>query len=302
MKLVLKLAVLAILLTAQAACSSVQADKELQTAIREAADKAKLDMRYAFVRGPEEKVVSEIIIRKGVVASLPTLSLALIDEDPKIRVVANRYLYREIKDKISEFEKDPKATPKAAVENLIKGIEMSKEYVTYYAVASTTMLATMYGLEDRLVKAVNAHPEKALKSEMINHIMRYGRLKTFPVIKGWAASDNKYALTQSLSAIRNMYRWTDEEKKVIGDWAKQYLTNEDPEARIRAIYTLYLAGGTHYDSALDQVEKEINDGAVPKVFIAWLRNMRGSETDSQKVRRLSIITNGEKVAVDPAKK
>jgi len=293
----LMLALLAML----SACSGVKADKELETAIKDAAANANLDMKYAFVRGPQEKIISDMILKKGVVASLPTLSLALISEDPKVRVVANRYLYREIKDYISEFEKNPEATPKAAIKNLIKGIEMSKDYVTFYAVASTTMLATMYGMEDGLIKAVKAHPEKALKIEMVQNIMRYGRLRTFPVVKEWAASSEKYALTHALSALRNMYRWTDEEKKTIGEWARQYLTVEDPETRVRVIYALYQAGGSYYDTALEKVEKEIDGGSVPSLFITWLKNMAGNETPAQKVRRLSIITNGEKLAADPKK-
>ncbi|HPH01443.1 MAG TPA: hypothetical protein PK297_00620 [Spirochaetota bacterium] len=301
MKNLYRLGLVLTLLVMLSACSSVKADKELETAIKDAAANATLDMRYAFVRGPQEKVISDIILKKGVVASLPTLSLALISEDPKIRVVANRYLYREIKDYISEFEKNPEATPKAAIENLVKGIEMSTNYVTFYAVASTTMLATMYGMEDRLIKAVKAHPEKALMIEMVQNILRYGRLRTFPVVRDWAASGEKYALTHAFSALRNMYRWTEEEKKTIGEWARQYLTVEDPETRVRVIYALYQAGGAYYDSALEKVEREIEGGSVPKLFIDWLKNMAGNETDAQKVRRLSIITNGSKVAADPKK-
>ncbi len=301
MKNLYRLGLVLTLLVMLSACSSVKADKELETAIKDAAANATLDMRYAFVRGPQEKVISDMILKKGVVASLPTLSLALISEDPKVRVVANRYLYREIKDYISEFEKNPEATPKAAIENLVKGIEMSTNYVTFYAVASTTMLATMYGMEDRLIKAVKAHPEKALMIEMVQNILRYGRLRTFPVVRDWAASGEKYALTHAFSALRNMYRWTEEEKKTIGEWARQYLTVEDSETRVRVIYALYQAGGAYYDSALEKVEREIEGGSVPKLFIDWLKNMARNETDAQKVRRLSIITNGSKVAADPKK-
>jgi len=301
MKNLYRLGLVLTLLVMLSACSSVKADKELETAIKDAAANATLDMRYAFVRGPQEKVISDMILKKGVVASLPTLSLALISEDPKIRVVANRYLYREIKDYISEFEKNPEATPKAAIANLIKGIETGKDYVTFYAVASTTMLATMYGMEDRLIKAVKAHPEKALMIEMVQNTLRYGRLRTFPVVRDWAASGEKYALTHAFSALRNMYRWTEEEKKTIGEWARQYLTVEDSETRVRVIYALYQAGGAYYDSALEKVEREIEGGSVPKLFIDWLKNMAGNETDAQKVRRLSIITNGSKVAADPKK-
>ena len=87
----------------------------------------------------------------------------------------------------------------------------------------------MYGMEDRLIKAVKAHPEKALMIEMVQNILRYGRLRTFPVVRDWAASGEKYALTQAFSALRNMYRWTEEEKKTIGEWARQYLTVEIPK-------------------------------------------------------------------------
>jgi len=137
--------------------------------------------------------------------------------------------------------------------------------------------------------------------EMVQNIMRYGRLRTFPVVREWAASGEKYALTHALSALRNMYRWTDEERKTIGEWARQHLTVEDPETRVRVIYALYQAGGAFYDSALEKVEKEIESGSVPSLFITWLKNMSGNETDAQKIRRLSIITNGEKIAGDQKK-
>jgi hypothetical protein len=279
------------------ACSSVKVDDELMGALKEAAEKCELDMKYAFVRGPQEAVVSEMILKKkGVVASLPTLSVALNSEDPKLRVVANKYLYREIKDYISEFEKNRETTPKNVVENLIKGIETSKDYVTYYAVASATMLATLYGLEGRLIKAVEAHPEAALKVEMMNNLVRFGRLRVFPILTAYAESGEKGALARVLDSLRNLYKKTDEEKKAIGDWALTHLAVEDEYTRVRVVYALYMAGGSYYDAALDKFEAEIKAGGAPKIIVDWLKNMGGNDAPEQEKRRLALLEEAAKAA------
>lgn len=280
----------AIVAVVSVACSGVKVDKELMGAINDAATKAKLDMKYAFVTGPEEAVISTMILKtKGVVASLPTLSVAFIDKDPKVRVVANRYLYREIRDNISEFDKDRKATPKAAVENLIKGIETSTDYVTFYAVGTATLLSTMYGLENRLIAAVEKHPEKYLRPEMMKNLIRYGRLRVFPKLTAYAESGEQGALSLVLDSFRDLQKMTDEEKKAVGEWSLKHLAVEDPETRVRVIYALYLVGGTYYDKALDKVEAEKKAGTLPKVISLWLENMGGTETPEQENRRLVLI-------------
>ncbi len=268
----------------------VKVDSELMGAIKDAAEKCKLDMKYAFVNGPQEAVITEMILKKkGVVASLPTLSVALNDKDPKIRVVANRYLYREIRDNISEFEKDKKSTPKAAVENLIKGIETSKDYVTFYSVGATTLLATMHGLEKRLIAAVEKHPEKALRNEMMKNLIRYGRLRVFPKLKEYAESGEPGALALVMDSFRDLRDISDDEKKAIGEWAQTHLSEKDVETRVRVIYALYLVGGKYYDAALDAIEAEKKTGPVDKVVTQWLENMGSSGTPEQQNRRLAIL-------------
>jgi hypothetical protein len=222
--------------------------------------------------------------------------VALNSEDPKLRVVANKYLYREIKDYISEFEKNRETTPKNVVENLIKGIETSKDYVTYYAVASATMLATLYGLEGRLIKAVEAHPEAALKVEMMNNLVRFGRLRVFPILTAYAESGEKGALARVLDSLRNLYKKTDEEKKAIGDWALTHLAVEDEYTRVRVVYALYMAGGSYYDAALDKFEAEIKAGGAPKIIVDWLKNMGGNDAPEQEKRRLALLEEAAKAA------
>lgn len=181
-----------------------------------------------------------------------------------------------------------KATPKAAVENLIKGIETSRDYVTFYAVGAATMLATMYSLDDRLIAAVEKHPEKYLRQEMLKNLIRYGRMRAFPKLKAYAESGDQGALTLVLDSFRDLQKKTDDEKKTIGDWALKHLINDNAEIRVRAIYALYLAGGKYYDSALDKVESERKVGDTPKVITQWLENMSGG-TAAQNDRRLALV-------------
>jgi hypothetical protein len=279
-------------------CSGVKVDSEIMGAIREAAEKCTLDMRNARVDGPQADALKDMILnKKGVVASLPTLSAALNDSNPKVRVVANKFMYSAVQDNIGEFEKDLKKTPPAVVENLIKSIEISKDYVTFYSVAATTMLATMYSLENRLIAAIDKHPEKKeLQGEMIKFLVRYGRLRVFPVIKAYAESGEPFAMVRVLDSFRDLRNWTEEERKTVGDWALTHLSIQDEPSRVRVIYALYLAGGSYYDKALDSFEAEVKAGNPTGDNILWLKNMGSTDTPAQKERRLALLAAAEKVA------
>jgi hypothetical protein len=290
MKKTTMLCTLLSLLMLAGACSSVTVDDELMSALRKAADECDLDMKYAFVRGEQAEVVSEMILKqKGAVASLPTLAVALNDEDPKLRVVANKYLYREIKDNMNDFARDLEATPRAVVKKLIKGIEQSSDYVTYYAVAATTMLATMYALEGDLIKAVEKHPEKALKFEMMTNLLRFGRVRVFPILQAYAESGEKNALERVLLNLYTLYTRTDEETRVIGSWLLTQLPNEDPKMRALVINELSRLGGSYFDAALDQVEKEINTGELAAPVLKKMEELGYGESAAHKERRLALI-------------
>ncbi len=253
----------------------VPVDGEIMDAIKAAASNCNVDMRYAFVRnctGSEDVKLSDIISNKTVPASLGTISVALNDPDEKIRVVACKLLYREVRDNISTIEKNADKITPAVVENLLKGTAKIKGYVAMYAAEAVTHIAIMKGHEMGLYRMLKEHPQEVVRVHGYSNLMRFGRLKVFDIIKELAKSSDPGMVLAALDAPRNMYKYTDEEKKVICPWALTYLGNDDPQIAFRAGATLNICAGKFIDAVLDECAKRANKGELKPPFSYVLTN------------------------------
>lgn len=253
----------------------VPVDREIMDAIKAAASKCSVDMRYAFVRNcqsSEDVKLSDIISTKAVPVSLATISVALNDPDEKIRVVACKLLYREIRDNISSIENNIEKISPATVENLIKGTANIKGYVAMYAAEAVTHIAILKGHDIALYKMLKEHPQEVVRVHGYSHLMRFGRLKVFGIVKELAKSTEPRMVIAALDAPRNMYNYTDEEKNAICPWALSYLNNDDPQVAFRAGATLNLCAGKFIDAVLDECEKKAVRGGLKAPFSFLLTN------------------------------
>ncbi|MCP4131790.1 MAG: hypothetical protein GY754_12495 [bacterium] len=256
-------------------CKKVKPDQELMGAIQDAASKCTIDLKYAFVKDCEEiKKVAELIKKKTVPASVATVSVALNDKDEKVRAVACKLLYREIKDRMHEIEKKPELVSDAVAENLITGVSKIKTYIAFYAAASVTHISMIKGKQKKLYTMLEKHPIVQVRYEAYENLMKFGRLKAFNKIQELA--DKKYADkwlgSYIMKAPIRMYKYTDEEKKAVGDWALKYLENENPLIAVQAASALNRCGGKYIDAVLDACDKLAKENKLTPPFSQVLTN------------------------------
>ena len=257
------------LIAATGCGSGVPVDSEMMDLIKAASQNCKVDTRYAFVEscsGGEAAKIENLIKEKGVTASLGTLANALNDKDEKIKAVACKFIYRQLRDNIGELEKNSKDITVPAAELFIKGVAETKAYVAFYAVEIATHLAMMKGKEDLLYKTLAEHPEKYVKLEGYRHLMRFGRMKAFPKVQELSGSTDAEVAAAALEAPNNIYNLTDNEKGKICDWSKTFLGNGDVNLAYAAAKTMGRCGGTYIDALLDEAEKRGKEGKLETPF------------------------------------
>lgn len=259
----------------------VQVDQEIMDAIKAVSKNCSVDMRYAFVRnckGGEDVKLSDIISTKTVPLSIGTISVALNDPDEKVRVVACKLLYREIRDNISSLENNTEQVSTGAVDNLLKGMANIHGYVAMYAAEAVTHIAVLKGREQDLYKMLKEHPQDIVRVHGYSHLMRFGRLRVFDKVNELSKSTDTRVALAALDAPRSMNMYTDNEKKVICPWAQTYLNNNDLQIAFRAGAILNICGGKFIDSVLNECEKKAGEGNLKAPFSYVLTNFTFSCT------------------------
>ncbi|MCB1172214.1 MAG: hypothetical protein KDK39_01555 [Leptospiraceae bacterium] len=258
-----------------AACSSVKTDPDIMKAIEATVQNCKIEERYGWAKdckNNEKETLKKLIEDKGQAASLGSLATALGSEDLKTRAVAADRLYDNYRS-ISELEKNPQAIDGAAVDLLIANLGKFSEYASFYAARSTTWLAMMTGKESALYAMLDKHPNEAAKTEAYRNLMRYGRMTAFPKIKELAgSSDDKIALA-AVTAPRDMYKYNEQERSEICDWAAPMMSNSNENIAARAAQILALrCKGEYIDKVLDEAEKRAGADGLKQPFASVLTN------------------------------
>lgn len=230
----------------------------LSDALKAVAEKCQVDLRYATVSAcpaGEDAAVQAMIDKAGVAAALPDVANAFAAKDQKLSAAATSYLYR-MKDYLGDMIKNPKLVNGKAVDTLIKGLAQNKSYVSSYASQITTVLATLQKKDAALFKVLDGHPQSVTRNDGYRWSMYQGRLRVFDRIKK-AAKDRKseYLADAALSAPEYMYDYSEKEKKVICEWSKGFLDEENPRyaaygARVLVLRCL----GTYIDDVLTKAE------------------------------------------------
>lgn len=238
----------------------------LSEALKAAAAKCQVDLRYASVSGcpeGEDGKVKAIIDADGMPKSLPDLVQAFASKDEKLSALSAGYLYT-YRTSLGDALKNPKLVPAKTADACIKALAQNKTYVSYYAAEITAVLATLHKKEAALFKVLDAHPENATRNEGYRHAMYQGRLRVFDRIKK-AALDTKreYLADAALNAPEYMYNYSDAEKAKICEWAKGFLKAENPRYTAYAARVLVLRClGDYIDVVLDRAEELKNEGKL----------------------------------------
>lgn len=276
------------LIFAVPACSSVKTDKELSKALEAITTGCEVELRYGWAKkckNQELKTFKDLIKKnletdEGSILALGTLAVSLNSEDAKIRAIAADRLYDNFRD-FSKFGKNPKLLPPAVADKLISGIAKTQSYVAFYAARSTAHAAVLTGKQAALFKVLDNHPEKAVTSEVYRSIMQYGRLKAFDLVKEGVKSTDQNIARAAAYAPRSMYKYTDDEKKEICEWAKGVMGNSDDYVSSSA--AAILAGkcyGEYIDVVLDEAQKRADAGTLKRPFSSVLTNFTFSCKDS----------------------
>lgn len=254
------------------ACSSLKVDKEFMQGLKDAAANCKVDTRYANLKeckNDEDKKNKKMIKDKGYAKTIAAIAKAMNSKDLKLVAAACRYSYSDFKHNMGVFQKNPKLLPKIVVDKLLEGLKKNKEYVIFYCARTAAHAALIKGgYDDKLFAIVDQHPVKAVHSEVYMYGLKYGRMRVFPKIKGFLESNDKSKQRWAVTALRNVYNYTKEEKEKVCPVVEKYIDVQDKYVARYAAYIL--AGkckGKYIEKALDAAEKRAQDGTLDKWYV-----------------------------------
>lgn len=238
----------------------------LADALKAVAEKCTVDLQYASISGcpaGEDAVVDAMITADGTAKVLPDLAAAFAAKNEKLSATAISYIYK-VRSSLSEILKKPALVSGKTVDTFIKGLAQNKNYVSFYAAEITTVLATLKKKDAAVFKVLDAHPQAATRNEGYRWAMYQGRLKVFDRIRK-AAKDRKSQdlADAALNAAEYMYNYSEEEKRMVCEWAFGYLDDENPRHAAYAARVLVLRClGSYIDDVLDKAEKIKAEGKL----------------------------------------
>ncbi|MCB1176558.1 MAG: hypothetical protein KDK36_03160 [Leptospiraceae bacterium] len=255
-------------------CGKVKDDPEITASITKAVANCEVDTRYASLKNCKEnadKDLKDMIKNKGPAASLPSLAVALNNDDIKVAATAASVMYSNIKDYMTKVSEKPESVDGKVLDLFMKGLEKYKsEYFTMYAVRSVVHLAMIKG-DKKIIGFLKSHSEKAVKSEGLTYLMQFGRMKVFDEVKELAG--DKETVRIALKNPRNMYKLSADEEKTVCDWAMGFLDSEDMTASGNAAMTIATrCKGEYLDKLLDKVEKAAEAGELKGDYKSSLTN------------------------------
>jgi hypothetical protein len=253
----------------------VKGDQAILDQINKVVANCEVDTRYTFLKNCKEnadKDLEKMIKDKGAPLSLPSLAIALDNDDIKVSATSASMLYSHIKDNMKAVNDNPKSVENNVLDLFLKALEKHKsQYYTFYAVRSVTHLAAIKNKTDKLVSFLKTHPEKAVQTEGLNYLMQYGRLSVFSAVKEMGKDAN--LVTIALYNPQTMYQYNEKETKEICDWTVSFLDNPDDKIAGRAsVTTAIRCKGEYLNKLLDKLEKLAGEGKLKGEYRSSLTN------------------------------
>ncbi len=261
-----------VLILAGSACGKLKVDKEVASSLKDASVNCEVDTRYANLKkckNNEDKKIEKLIKDKGYPQTISAIAQAMNSKDPKLAATACKFSYSSFKHNMGVFAKDPKLLEKKVVEKMLQGLKNNKDYVIFYCARTAAHAALIHGgFDQQLFDIVDNHPVKAVRSEVYMYGMKYGRIRVFPKIESFLTSGDVTKQRWAVTALRNLYNYTPEEKQKICPAAEKYIDVEDKYVARYAAYIL--AGkcqGSYIEKALDAAEKRAKDKTLDKWYV-----------------------------------
>lgn len=211
---------------------------------------------------------------------LTTLGLLAASDKPNVALAA-RYLVAKQNNLSAIFTlaNKPGTLTKAHADLYIKILTLPEVPNRLFSELSAmaTKVATQAGQGDAIIAALEAHPEKVVKTAGTAALMQFGRMATFPYIQKLVAGEDKLMRQYGIQAVSNMYKWTPEESAVLCPWAEALLSDEDGEFSAIAaglmINCRLVDNGKYIDSLLAEGKKRVEAGTFKLPFAFAYRDV-----------------------------
>ena len=157
----------------------------------------------------------------------------------------------------------------AALQRVLALLEKADDSYAVILTEPATHIATLRGEHVALLKIVDAHKNDWVRIHAYTHLMTFGRMKVFDKEKEAAAKGPARLTVAALSAPRNMYDTTAEEKAVFCPWAKGYLADKDLKIVAEAAHTMNRCQGEYIDAFLDEAEKRLKNNEIKDLTLLF---------------------------------
>jgi len=236
------------------------------------------------------------------VASIPTLTKALTDPDPKLQALAAAVLYASFRLGFGA-EGNLGAVTTADANGLLEASSKLPSSSAMQAMPAATHAQVLSGNTDAIVSALSNETPLQVRTMAYRYLMVYGRLKVFPRIQELAKDPSTAVVLAAIESPRNMKEWTVDEQTAICPWLVSYLDDKRPPVSGNATAALSNCSGEHVSALLEKIEAALQKGDFGFVHSTSLRDLcrkttgdtaaRASEEQCKRVRTLQ-----EKVVAD----
>lgn len=202
--------------------------------------------------------------------AIDTFAAALADADTKLQTAAVSVLYSSY-----NTMPDTEAVSPAASKRMIEAWSKLPRYQanqSVRAVVHSAMLTNSDAIAETLYKAIEAHPD-ASKGSAYEALMTHGRLRALPKLEEVAKSDDEQIASAALTAFRNMYEATDDEKAKICPWIVSYLGDTRANVYQAAGWGAIRCSGEYVDKLLDEGEKRLENHSFDRTSYFIFRDV-----------------------------
>ena len=175
----------------------------------------------------------KMVEEHGVVI-LPVLSMGLAGKTDPPRRLAAYTLHEKGEQMIEKAAKTPDTLDSAEVTNLLAPLidRNAVDLVPRHAIGAAVMAATLKEMDDEALGLIRSYDptnkgEMWVHAEGVEHLMVYGRMRTFEFVKEAAKKEYIPVQLAAFQAAWNMPAWTEEESSAICEWAGEYYQADD---------------------------------------------------------------------------
>lgn len=217
--------------------------REMRDALMAAAKNCEVTSRnkLANCQGGERLALRAVVGKHGP-AVLPALSNGINNRDLALRRVTAHTMTNFFSRALATAHEDGEEIDPAQARELIEALyDLSPrlDLVLHDAAGVAVEVGTLAGVDEE-VRALIEHLDPAkskammwVRANAIKHVMVYGRLRHFELVKQAAASEKGALEVAAFDAAWNMPSWTPAESSEVCAWAATFLPKSKPQWRAK---------------------------------------------------------------------